>query len=132
MRDLIYKLIFMKRKLLLLLLLANFSIYAQYTAIPDINFEKKLIALGIDSGATDGQVLTSKIYNLTYLSIENSSITDLTGIEAFVSLESLYCTKNSLTSINLSQNTKLINLNVQIIITKLIYLDCQEEFIICT
>lgn len=67
----------MKTKLLLLLLLANFSIYAQqYTAIPDINFETKLIALGIDSGTLDGKVITSKIASIASLDLYNSNITD--------------------------------------------------------
>lgn len=97
----------MKTKLLLLLLLANFSIYAQTTAIPDINFEKKLIALGIDSGTPDGQVLTSKVSSLTRLDVSFSSIADLTGIEAFTSLIELTCYYNSLTALNLSKNTNL-------------------------
>lgn len=83
-----------------------------YTLIPDINFENKLIALGIDSGVPDGKVLTSNVASRTYLDISNSSITDLTGIEAFVSLTTLYCDQNQLTTINLSQNIKLTDLNV--------------------
>ena len=55
----------MKTKLLLLLILANFSIYAQqYTPIPDVNFENKLISLGIDSGTPDGKVLTANVAGL--------------------------------------------------------------------
>lgn len=83
-----------------------------YTLIPDVNFENKLISLGIDSGAPDGKVLTSNAALRTYLDISRSSITDLTGIEAFVSLTTLSCDKNQLTTINLSQNIKLTNLNV--------------------
>jgi Leucine-rich repeat (LRR) protein len=103
----------MKTKLLLLLLLANFSIYAQqYTLIPDINFEKKLIDSNIDSGIADGQVLTSNISGLTYLDLYDSSISDLTGIEDFASLTNLDCRKNKLTSINLSKNIKLTDINI--------------------
>ncbi|MDR7208476.1 T9SS type A sorting domain-containing protein [Flavobacterium piscis] len=123
----------MKTKLLLMLLLANFSIYAQYTNIPDVNFEKKLISLGIDTGTPDGQVLTSNISSISILNINNSSIADLTGIENFTALENLYATKNQLsiadfssnlllnyvdcsrnllTSLNVSKNTKLTDLNV--------------------
>ena len=68
----------MKAKLLLLLLLANFSIYAQqYTAIPDINFEKKLITLGYDTAPEDGQVLTANIASLTSLDVSKSAISCL-------------------------------------------------------
>ncbi|AYN05665.1 T9SS type A sorting domain-containing protein [Flavobacterium sp. 140616W15] len=103
----------MKTKLLLLLLLATFSIYAQqYTPIPDINFENKLIALNIDSGVSDGKVLTSSITGIAHLNLYNSSISDLTGIEDFTSLTNLNARKNKLTSINLSKNTKLTDLNV--------------------
>lgn len=99
----------MKTKLLLLLLLANFSIYAQqYTAIPDLNFEKKLIALNIDSGPTDGQVLTSKISGVLTLDLSSSSISNLTGIQSFTSLKELNCNDNqTLTSVNLSSNLAL-------------------------
>ncbi|RUT70772.1 T9SS C-terminal target domain-containing protein [Flavobacterium cupreum] len=102
----------MKTKLLLLLLLANFSIYAQYTAIPDANFEKKLIALGIDSGTVDGQVLTSKVSDVTSLDVSRNSIADLTGIQDFTSLTKLDCSGNALTSINLTKNVNLIFLYI--------------------
>jgi len=97
----------MKTKLLLLLLLANFSIYAQYTAIPDINFEKKLISKGIDSGTPDGQVLTSAISGVQSLDVSNSLIVDLTGIQAFTALTTLKCDDNALTSVNISSNLAL-------------------------
>ncbi|WP_428230575.1 T9SS type A sorting domain-containing protein [Flavobacterium sp.] len=98
----------MKTKLLFLLLLANFSLYAQqYTSIPDINFENKLIRLGIDSGMADGQILTSRIASLTSLDVSSSSIKDLTGIEDFVRLITLNCSSNQLVNLNLSKNTVL-------------------------
>jgi len=79
----------------------------QYTLIPDVNFEKKLIALGIDSGATDGQVLTSSIASLTSLIVSSSSITDLTGIQDFKALTSLTCNDNLLTTLDVSKNVTL-------------------------
>jgi hypothetical protein len=72
-----------------------------YTTIPDQNFENKLIALGIDSGTSDGKVLTSAIASLTSLNVSNSSITELTGIEDFVALRYLDCGSNQLISLNL-------------------------------
>lgn len=123
----------MKTKLLFLLLLANFSIYAQqYTAIPDLNFEKKLIALSIDSGTPDGQVLTSKISGVLTLDLSSSSISNLTGIQDFISLKELNCNENrTLTSVNISNNIALekatfvrcpltsINVNTNINLTEL-------------
>lgn len=83
-----------------------------YTLIPDTNFEKKLIALGIDSGVADGKVLTSSISSLTSLDISSSSISNLTGIQDFVALTSLVCYSNSqLTGLELSKNIALTNLN---------------------
>ncbi|HEX8014995.1 MAG TPA: T9SS type A sorting domain-containing protein [Flavobacterium sp.] len=97
----------MKIKLLSLFFLISLSCLAQYTSIPDINFENKLIALGIDSGSPDHQVLTDKIDKLTDLDISNSAITDLTGIQNFVSLTSLNCYNNQLTVLDVSKNIAL-------------------------
>lgn len=97
----------MKTKLLLfILLLIGADTFAQYTTIPDSNFEKKLIALGIDDAA-DGQVATSKINTVISLDVSNSSIVDLTGIQDFAMLNALYCNNNKLKSLDLSKNTAL-------------------------
>jgi Secretion system C-terminal sorting domain len=103
----------MKTKLLFLLLLASLSSFSQqYTAIPDINFEKDLINKGIDSGVTDGKVLTSKINTITDLTLNFSYPTsDLTGIEGFVALKKLFCFALPLTSLDLSKNLALSQLN---------------------
>lgn len=78
-----------------------------YTLIPDANFEKKLIDLGIDSGTVDGKVLTSNIASVTNLDVTSSSISDLSGIEDFKNLDALYFSSNLLTSVDLSKNNKL-------------------------
>ncbi|MCD0469580.1 T9SS type A sorting domain-containing protein [Flavobacterium sp. JAS] len=84
----------------------------QYTLIPDANFEKKLISLGIDSGTIDGKVSTNNINKVTSLNISNSSITDLTGIQDFAALTSLTMYFNKLTNVNISKNTALIKLDL--------------------
>ena len=81
-----------------------------YTYIPDVNFENKLIALGIDLGVADGKVLTSSILSLTSLDVSSSSISDLTGIQDFVALTNLNCSQNELTTLNISKNLALISL----------------------
>jgi Leucine-rich repeat (LRR) protein len=86
------------------------AIGAQYTLIPDVNFEKKLIALGIDSGVTDGKVLTNSVNKLTSLDVSNSSIVDLTGIQDFVGLKNLNCNNNQLSILNVSKNVALTDL----------------------
>jgi hypothetical protein len=98
----------MKTRLLYLLLLVSLtSLAQQYTAIPDLNFENTLIAKNIDSGAPDGKVLTSKINTLTTLNVSSKSIADLTGIDGFVALKTLYCDSNQLTGLDLSANVAL-------------------------
>ncbi|GAA3762539.1 T9SS type A sorting domain-containing protein [Flavobacterium ginsengiterrae] len=88
----------------------------QYTLIPDLSFEKNLIALGIDSGTTDGKVLTSSISTLTSLNITGSGnglIKDLTGIQDFTALTFLICQGQQLTTLNLTKNIALVTLNCQ-------------------
>jgi N6-adenosine-specific RNA methylase IME4 len=101
----------MKTKLLVLLFLASLTTYAQYTLIPDLNFENKLIALGIDSGATDGKVLTTRINKWTTLDVSSSSISDLTGIQDFAGLTTLNCSSNQLTVLDIGKNTALSTLH---------------------
>jgi Leucine-rich repeat (LRR) protein len=86
-----------------------------YTLIPDTNFEKKLIALGIDSGVADGKVLTSSVSSLTSLDVSSSSISNLTGIQDFVALTFLYCGSNQLVNLDVFKNTALT------------YLDCSNN-----
>jgi Leucine-rich repeat (LRR) protein len=83
----------------------------QYTLIPDVNFEKKLIALGIDSGATDGKVLTNSVNKLTSLNVSSSSIANLTGIQDFVSLTYLDCSSNQITTLDVPKSDALTYLN---------------------
>ena len=84
---------------------------AQYTAIPDSNFEHALFSLGIDTVDSDHQVLTSAISGVTTLDVSNKSISDLAGIEGFISLNSLSCSNNTLTSLNVNASTALTYLN---------------------
>ncbi|MBF4483817.1 LamG-like jellyroll fold domain-containing protein [Flavobacterium sp. CSZ] len=78
-----------------------------YTLIPDPSFEQKLINLKLDSFPVDGKILTSNINTLTSLNVSKSNISDLTGIQDFVSLTNLNCSQNSLKALNVSKNTAL-------------------------
>ncbi|MEL1240966.1 RCC1 domain-containing protein [Flavobacterium flavipallidum] len=82
-----------------------------FTRIPDINFEKKLIALGIDSGTPDGKVLTDSISSVENLDVSSAAISNLTGIENFSALKNLFCMFNNLSSLDLSKNIALRTLN---------------------
>ncbi|MEM6719923.1 MAG: matrixin family metalloprotease [Bacteroidota bacterium] len=78
-----------------------------YTSIPDANFEARLDALGYDDISGDGQVPTELINTITSLDVQNQSISDLTGIEDFASLQVLRCEENNLTSLNVGNSPNL-------------------------
>jgi hypothetical protein len=98
------------KTILSLLLLISFSntTVAQTTAIPDAYFEQALINLGYDTGLIDGLVLTSNINTIDSLNITNKHISDLSGIEDFSALIYLKCRNNSLSNLDLTQNSALI------------------------
>ena len=81
---------------------------AQQTYVPDDNFEAYLENNGMGNGiANDDSVFTSTIDTVTYLDINNLSISDLTGIGEFTALTELRCDSNQLTSLDVIQNTTL-------------------------
>lgn len=78
------------------------------TYVPDDQFEAYLEANGMGDGFPNNDyVLTPNIYDVTSLAIDNLGIEDLTGIEDFASLTFLDCSLNSLTNLDLNQNTNL-------------------------
>jgi len=79
------------------------------TAIPDPKFEEALINNQLDD-IIDGKVLTGNIVNATELYLSSYGISDLTGIEAFVSLSMLEAPSNNLTKIDVSKNILLTEL----------------------
>lgn len=106
----------MKTILLNSILICSPYLFSQTTLIPDPIFEQALINQSIDSdGVLNGQINTSDAASVTNLFIQDLGIDDLTGIQAFVSLEHLVCYNNDLTSLDLSQNGNLI------------YLECNEN-----
>ncbi len=80
----------------------------EFVQIPDVKFEKKLIAQGIDSdGMVNQKILRTDAENVTKLSLYNADINSLTGIEAFTNLKRLYADANNLVTIDLSKNVLL-------------------------
>ena len=79
------------------------------TYVPDDNFEQALIDLGYDD-VLDDYVITANISGVTSLSIQSKGISDLTGIEDFIALQTLYCNSNSISTLDLSSNTALVTL----------------------
>ncbi len=84
--------------------------FSQNTFVPDDNFEQALIDLGFDAPPLNDNVPTANINSITNLDIASRNISDLTGIEDFISLTSLDCSENQLSILNITQNTNLIEL----------------------
>lgn len=85
-----------------------------HLAIPDAQFETKLINLGIDSdGEINQRILKADAEAVRSLNLYNDNISDLSGIEGFVNLIALYAGNNDLVSIDLSANTLLDSLSVE-------------------
>lgn len=109
----------MKRIVLLtipLLVLISIS-SAQNVTIPDNAFLYKLIDHGVDTNE-DSLISYAEAEAVTSLKFEwgvvwemcNGNISDMTGLEAFVNLDTLWCACNNLTSLDVSNNTLLTSL----------------------
>jgi gliding motility-associated-like protein len=98
--------------LILIVFLTNITglVYAQVTLIPDAKFEQELINLGLDVAPVNGNVPRANISGITSLDVANRNITDLTGIQDFVSLQRLACNNNNLTKLDLTKNAALTSL----------------------
>ena len=90
---------------------ANYSLNcgACIVNIPDANFKNALVSnLSINTNADSEIQCTEAAAYTGYLNVQLSNIYDLTGIEAFTSIDSLNCNNNQLTTLNLTSNTALI------------------------
>lgn len=81
--------------------------------IPDTNFEQELMELGYDTNGLNGNILQEDAEAVIILDVSNRSISSLQGIEGFLNLKTLYCNNNDLTNIDVSRNTKLVQLDCQ-------------------
>jgi len=77
--------------------------------IPDNNFVNALIELGVDTDG-DGKISLAEAEVIISLDVREDSISDMTGIEKFVNLDTLRCYNNKLTTLDVSNNTALIHL----------------------
>jgi len=99
------------KKLLLILLCLPFIGYGQTVYIPDANFKAYLVGNTAINTNGDSEIQVSEATSFNGdISCGQMNITDLTGIEVFSSLTSLDCQSNSLTTLNVSQNTVLESL----------------------
>ena len=61
----------------------------------------------------DGLITATEVDHVTALNIPGLGISDLTGIEAFVSLRNLFAQNNNLNTIDVSNNSDLRYLYIQ-------------------
>jgi len=99
------------KKLLLILLCLPMIGFGQIP-IPDANFKAFLVAnSGINTNG-DSEIQVSEAASFSGLiNCYGLSISDLTGIEYFVSIQGLSCSQNQLTNLNISSNSNLQILN---------------------
>lgn len=74
--------------------------------IPDTAFLNALFEAGVDENG-DGQISIGEAEATSFITIWPSNVTDLTGIEAFINLDSLRIYMNPVTTIDISNNTAL-------------------------
>ncbi|MDX1462724.1 MAG: T9SS type A sorting domain-containing protein [Marinirhabdus sp.] len=101
----------MKQLLLLCLMFTSLLASAQIVNIPDANFKAELIADGVDTN-TDGEIQVSEALATINMDLDDQDITDITGLEAFVNLESFTSFETGITSLDLTNNVNLVNVEV--------------------
>ncbi|MBL0095100.1 MAG: hypothetical protein IPP46_00460 [Bacteroidetes bacterium] len=80
--------------------------------IPDANFKNALLSNVAINTNSDLEIQCSEAATYTgTIDVSNAGISNLTGIEAFVSLTQLNCSGNALTTLNVSSNTLLTHLD---------------------
>ena len=87
------------------------SFYEGKTHIPDDNFEQALIDLGYDD-TLDDYVVTENISSISSLDLRNREISNMTGLEDFISITNLILHNNLLSSIDVSRNLLLESLTL--------------------
>ena len=127
---------FIAAVLICLSAICNFA-KAQNVNIPDANFKAYLVGNSSVNTNLDGEIQTSEAVAYTGgIYAGTQSISNLTGIEAFINITGLDVSQNSLTTIDLSSNTALTNfycyfnsityLNLSTN-TALTYVDCSDN-----
>ena len=101
----------MRLSFIALACLIGVSVVGQLTYVPDDNFEAFLEANGMGNGVLDDNyVTTANISSVNSLLLDNQIIFDLTGIEDFYLLQTLFIRNMYLTELDLSNNIYLSNL----------------------
>jgi hypothetical protein len=105
--------------------------------ISDTRFLYALIHEGVDTDA-DSLISYSEAKEITTLDVSGREISDMTGIEAFINLDSLDCSNNKISVLDMSLNHKISFLNCsenqinKLIFSKLMspsWLDCSNNLL---
>lgn len=84
----------------------NVEVSNDVVNIPDANFLNALISDGVDTNSS-GNIQFSEAEAITTMNVNQSNISDLTGIEAFVNLIELNCRINDIDNLDLTFNPAL-------------------------
>ena len=84
------------------------SVEINETNFPDAIF-RKYVADNFDKDG-DGVLSAEEIAKATHISVINSGISDLTGIDNLINLKTLDCNNNNLKNLDISNNTALTTL----------------------
>ena len=85
-------------------------LFAQNIEIPDPNFLKVLIERGVDTDS-DGMISPTEAEAVTVLDVSGDTISELTGLEYFIHLQHLDCSRNFVVdSLDVSALTELVSL----------------------
>ena len=82
--------------------------------ISDNNFLTLLIKQGVDKDG-DGKISYSEAAAIKSIKVSDKYISDLAGIESFINLDTLICSINTISTLDISK------------LTSLTYLDCQQN-----
>lgn len=84
------------------------SIVVNESNFPDENFRSWVLS---NPYGSDGYLIEEDIVSVTSINVSDTKINNLQGIEIFTALQSLDCSNNQLTSLDVSKNTALAYLN---------------------
>jgi len=97
------------------ILLSNSIVFAQpIINIPDAVFKSHLVSDNLINTNMDTEIDSAEAASYTGgLGLMEVGISDLTGIEAFINLSGLFASDNLLTTVDLSSNTQLTDIQIQ-------------------
>lgn len=84
----------------------DYAFLINSTNFPNANFRNYMLSL-----YPKGYMTQNDVQNLTTLNVDSKGITNMKGVEKLTYLQSLSCSQNAISSLDLSSNTRLTNLS---------------------